>query len=116
MDTINSKLKVVLGIAGCQITLHKCLLIFRVDVLEGESSQDYNGEIPIRIHLNLNVSSVICNCLLSNVLFIIYCIIITLDGAESVDIRDIPTEQEGNPRKRKFSSTEQQEANGKTSR
>ena len=52
MDTINSKLKVVLGIAGCKITLHKCLLIshFRVDVLEDESSQDYNGEIPIRIH------------------------------------------------------------------
>ena len=54
--------------------------------------------------------------LLSNVLFIIYYIIITLDGAESIDMRDIPTEQEENPRKRKFSSTEQQEANVKTSR
>ena len=55
LDTINSKLKVVLGIAGCKITFHKCLLTFRfrVDVSEGESSQDYNGEIPIRIHLNL---------------------------------------------------------------
>ena len=72
MDTINSKLKVVLVITGCKITLYKCLLTFRfrVDVSEGESSQDYNGEIPIRIHLNLNVSSVVCNCLLSNVLFL----------------------------------------------
>ena len=68
VDTINSKLKVVLAIAGCKITLHKCLLTFRfrVDVLEGESSQDYNGEIPIRIHLNLNV---VCNCLLTNYFF-----------------------------------------------
>ena len=71
-------------------------------------------------HLNLNVSSVVCNCLLTNVLFLIYCIIITLDGAESVDMReimeDIPTEQEGNPRKRKHSPTEQQPTNVKASR
>ena len=54
---MDSKLNVVLVIAGCKISLHKCLLTFRfrVDVLESESSQDYNGEIPIRIHLNLNV-------------------------------------------------------------
>ena len=122
MYTINSKLKVVFTIAECKITLHKCLLTFRfrVDVLEGESSQDYNGEIPIRIHLNLNVSFVVCNCLLTNVLFLIYCIIITLDGAESVDMReiieDIPTEQEENPRKRKLSPTEQQQTIVKTSR
>ena len=60
------------------------------------------------------------NCFLTNVLFIIYYIIITLDGAESVDmsetIEDITTEQEENPRKRKLSSTEQQEPNVKTSR
>ena len=56
----------------------------------------------------------------TNVLFQLYYIIITLDGAESVDMReiieDIPTEQEGNPRKRKLSSTEQQQTNVKTSR
>ena len=65
---------------------------------------------------------IICCLSLSftNVLFQIYYIILTLDGAESVDMReiieDIPTEQEGNPRKRKLSSTEQQQTNVKTSR
>ena len=79
--------------------------------------------IVVRFKL-LQISSVYVIVFLVDIMLhlciIISLLIMKLDGAESVDIRDIiediPTVQDQNPRKRKLSPTEQQQTNVKTSR
>ena len=78
--------------------------------------------IVVRFKL-LQISSVYVIVFLVDIMLhvcIIILLLMTLDGAESVDIReiieDIPTVRDQNPRKRKHFPTEQQQTNVKTSR